>query len=457
MVITRLFPHQKDIVKFCIDKPYFGIFADYGTGKTLCVLKMVDILKIRKTLVISTKTAIESTWVDEIREHTDFQYTMLTGLKDQRIKNLYFGLRKSSRDKPVIFLINLDGVKTICNSLIQADFDMIIVDESTKIKSPNTVRTRSIWHLGAQAPIKGILTGFPVTESLGDLYSQIKYLDNGYNLGNSWHAFMGKYFVKFRYHQIIKKKSIKEIVAKIKPFCIRVSDDVIKLPPRIMKKIMVDITDQQSDLLNQLNSEFRLEFGNVKIDTMYIFALINKSMQICNGFIQGETIVKNGKKIKPPIETVDTEKDKILLEVLEEIGKKRKVVVWFPFIWPLLKVEMLLKRFGYRVLTIHGSVGNINLIINQFQYGNYDVLLASLKKAAESITLSKCMYGIYYGNLHSGGIRGNSMARIRRIGTKFNSIMYIDLLVKGTIELDILNCLNSKQDLVTQLKGKFNE
>lgn len=457
MVITKLFPHQRDIVNFCIDKPYFGIFADYGTGKTLCVLKLIDELKIRKTLVISTKTAIESTWVDEIREHTDFQYTMLIGSRDKRVKNMYFGLKKSGKDRSIIFLINLDGVKTICNSLIQADFGMIIVDESTKIKSASAIRTRSICHLGLRAPIKGILTGFPITESLGDLYSQIKFLDNGYTFGDSWHAFMERYFIKFKYKRIIKKKAVDEIINRIKPFCIRVSDDVIKLPPRIMKKIIVDVTNQQADLLNQLNSEFRLEFGKVKFDTMFIFALINKSLQICNGFIQGETIKKDKKKISPPVEVVDTEKDKVLLEILEEIGKRRKVVIWFTFIWPLLKVEMLLKKFGYRVLTIHGNVNNINLTVNKFQYGNYDILLASLKKAAESITLTKCMYGIYYTNSYSSEARSNSMARIRRIGTKFNSIMYIDLCTRGTIEEDVLNCLKAKQDLVTLLKNKFNE
>ncbi len=61
MIYTKLLQHQQDIMKFIVDKPYFGIFAKYGSGKTLCALSYINFHKIKKVLIVSTKTSIK-TW-----------------------------------------------------------------------------------------------------------------------------------------------------------------------------------------------------------------------------------------------------------------------------------------------------------------------------------------------------------------------------------------------------------
>ena len=48
MIYTKLMPHQVKIVKFIKNKKYWGIFADYGTGKTLCALTYIELNKLRK-------------------------------------------------------------------------------------------------------------------------------------------------------------------------------------------------------------------------------------------------------------------------------------------------------------------------------------------------------------------------------------------------------------------------
>jgi SNF2 family DNA or RNA helicase len=480
-IYTKLMPHQELILDFIKDKKYFGIFAEYGTGKSLTALAFIEKHNIRKTLVISTKTSVQSTWPQEIKKHTNFKLALLIGNKQQKLTTLYHGLRvsmssagyyNSSTSNNIVFLINFDGVKNIFNELLQADFDFIVIDESTKIKSSKTMRTKVLWALGKNIDKKCIMTGFPITENISEIYSQIKFLDNGETFGNSHFNFMEKYFNRIGYKYVAKKKGIDDILQSIKPFCIRVSGDVLKLPPKVYIPKVIEATEQQRKLLDDLNSTFKLEFGKVSIDTQYVFTLINKSLQICDGFIQtkvpksdalGNSVFRKNDKgeeyrvMENILEPLLTNKDEELLELIEEIdARKNKIIVWFNHIFPLEKMERLITKMGYKPLTLYGETEDVNGVVNKFQFGKHNVLLATQKKASASITLTNCKYAIYYSTNWSYDERYNSEARIYRKGSeKHDSIVYTDLVTKDTVEDLVFKCLREKKNLVDVLKVQF--
>lgn len=450
--------HQKSIVEFTVPKPYFGIFAEYGTGKTLCALAYVDFHRFRKTVVVSTKTSVQSTWPVEINKHTDFNYVILVGSRKQKLNALYLGLQKSmlsegryhsSHRKTTVFLVNFDGIKNIFNELVQADMDCIIVDESTKIKSPKTERTQVLWKLSQSIDRRAVMTGFPITENLCDIYAQIKFLDQGETFGNSYYAFVNRYFSKIAFKVLPKSFANKEILKKIKPFCIRVSGSALKLPPKVYKEVAIELTATQKRLLDEFNDTFQLEFGKVKIDTQYIFSLINKSLQICDGFVTDE---------KKNTAAIPTNKDTALLEVLDEIDiKHNKVIIWAAFRFSVAKIEKILVRLGYRVLTLTGSTKNVDKVINTFQHkSQFNILIATQKKAAESITLTACNHAIYYSNNWSYDLRANSEARIYRKGSeRHKHVVYTDLVTQDSVENNVLQCLKKKKNLINILKTEF--
>lgn len=454
---TKLMDHQKTMVKFANKKKFVALFAEYGVGKTLCALTHIHLKNFQKTLVVSTKLSIQSTWPDEIKKHTNLKYVVLVGTSAQKKAKLEYGVRISkiqgnsyhaSKICPVIFLVNYDGIKNISPELIEAEFDFIVLDESTKIKSHTTNRTKVLWALGKLIPNRMIMTGFPVTEALYDIYAQIKFLDEGETFGKSYYGFLDKYFVKTGPKYVPKRSSVKEILISIKSFCIRITNAHLNLPPKIYKTIKLEQTFQQIKLFKQLDDLFAVEFGKIKFETEYIFALIAKSLQICDGFIQHEG----------NIETVNTNKDAALLGLMEEIDVgKNKVIIWCSFRFSVAKIQMYLKKFGYNTLTLTGSTKDVAHVVNKFQNSKkYNILIATQKKAAESINLTNCRYAIYYSNPWSYDLRGNSEARIRRKGSeKHSSIMYIDLATKDSIDLKVLRCLKGKKDLVDVLKKEF--
>ena len=354
MIKTKPFAeHQSLIVNFCSDKEetkeYAAIFAGYGSGKTWCALCIIEKRKFRKILVIATNLAIDTTWCDEIRMHSDFRFCVLRGTAKQRVNLLEFAMGQlndpsrfghyHAKNTPMLFLINYDGVKSIYYELQQAGFDAIFLDESTKIKTFDSERTKAIYAISEEIPFRSIMTGFPITENLAEIYSQIKFLDRGKVFGESFYAFLHRFFVRLGMKQVIKKKGIKQIIDLISPFCI-VVPDTIKIP-KVYKKISLELTEEQAGLLNRLMDTFKLELGKVKIDTQYIFTLISKSLQICDGFVQHieyEYVEENGKRVRTNkklsenLEIVDTNKDEALIEVLDAIDiSKNKVVIWCAF------------------------------------------------------------------------------------------------------------------------------
>ena len=109
------------------------------------------------------------------------------------------------------------------------------------------------------------------------------------------------------------------------------------------------------------------------------------------------------------------------------------------------------------MLTLSGETDDPGAVVKTFQHSSrHDILVATLKKASESITLTSSRNAIYYSNNWSYDLRGNSEARIRRKGSeKHSHITYTDLYIKDSVEQLVYECLRSKENIVKRLKKYF--
>ena len=250
-----------------------------------------------------------------------------------------------------------------------------------------------------------------------------------------------------------KKNKVKELLQKLQTFCIHRTNASLKLPPKIYKKVDIEMTPQQKKLLEDFKATFRLELDKVKIDTQYIFALITKSLEICDGYV---------KDADGNVAVIPTNKDEALIDILDEIDARdyrHKVVIWCAHRFSIRKVERYLHRLKYGVLSLTGATEDENRVVQAFQHDKrYTILLATQKKAAESVTLTAGRYGLYYSNTWSYDLRANSEARIRRKGSEgHESIVYTDLVTTGTIEEKVYTCLRNKGNLIAELKEQFRK
>ena len=72
---------------------------------------------------------------------------------------------------------------------------MMVIDESTTIKSPVALRTKAICKLSTMVKYRRILTGSPVTKSPLDLYTQCAFLSKALLGFESYYTFRARYAV----------------------------------------------------------------------------------------------------------------------------------------------------------------------------------------------------------------------------------------------------------------------
>ncbi|RLA00732.1 MAG: hypothetical protein DRQ47_09110, partial [Gammaproteobacteria bacterium] len=229
-----LFINQQKTIDKAIDLPYFADFSDAGTGKTRSALELFSRKRVAhpgKLLVITTKSTMQAAWGATIKEF---------------FPNLTYSIAVPPRRLPTItqattdvVITNHDGVKDLITPgfTLPAEYTYLIVDESTAFKNPNSKRTKALLKI---APLfttfRMVMTGTPTSNSLLDIFTQIKVLDGGKHLGANYYAFRNvittieNNYTPFKKY-IVKSGAEKAIGNTLRPISIRnIFEECISIP-----------------------------------------------------------------------------------------------------------------------------------------------------------------------------------------------------------------------------------
>lgn len=173
----------------------FGFLFEMGCGKTLTAIAVAGTLyqakRIRKVLIVAP-TSVCSVWPKEFDDFAAFPHIVkvMLGTKQQRLKQLQ-DLHDFPREALRVAVINYESTwrEGIFEKLAEFDADLIIADESQRIKTHDAEQSKAMHQLGDKAPFKLILSGTPVQNNALDLYSQYRFLDP---------MVFGKNFYQFR-------------------------------------------------------------------------------------------------------------------------------------------------------------------------------------------------------------------------------------------------------------------
>lgn len=130
----------------------------------------------------------------EISKFADYDYNVesITGSTMSKRKAKLISLCHKLGLK--VAIINYEATWRMEKELNVYKPDIIICDESQKIKNPTASQSKTLHRLGAKANYKMILTGTPVQNSPMDIFSQWKFLDPNI-FGLSFYAFRNRYAV----------------------------------------------------------------------------------------------------------------------------------------------------------------------------------------------------------------------------------------------------------------------
>lgn len=232
--------YQKEDVQLLITNEYAALFNEMGLGKTTTILETFRILKaagvVKNMLVCTLEKIANVTWPNEIRKWEQF--------KDLSFVSLHGPYKEDFARRPDIdiFLCPFDSLLWL--PAIREQFDMVVVDESSKIKDRKAFRTRACCFFGERAKRRYAMSGTPNGQNvIEDLFTQYLFLDGGNALGKNYGAFHGR-FMEGSGRNSQPKKGAEERVRALTGHFTRSRTKAsvgIELPPLTERTIRVDI------------------------------------------------------------------------------------------------------------------------------------------------------------------------------------------------------------------------
>lgn len=499
---TKPMPHQEDGLAASDKKRNFAFFAEQGTGKTWMTLADGERCyiqeKIEAMLIIAPK-GVHVNWVKrEIAAHLEVPticYTWRgkpTSKKAHKLLDDFFQPWCLTERRPLMVLaMNIDAVKTedgynTCVEFLNTFECMMVVDESTRIKNPNSVRTKKIIKLGRSAKARRILSGTPMPKAPSDLFSQFDFLKPGLLGTDSYFSFMSEYACLLERDdpemiaiiqnmarppkgtpQIVKKdelgrpmfKNLERLNKMMAPHVFRVRKaDVLKdLPPKSYKPIYFELTSKQRAVYAELEDEYKYLFedsdsGITEDMSFQAIAARTKMKQVTSGFINiyGEAV------LMPPEDNPRMAAFKDLVETFTEVGAG-PVIVWAIYSEELHQIDAYLKANGFTTGVYDGSTSDKERerIIDEFQEGKIDYFLGNASAAGIGLTLTASSETVYYSTSYDNELRLQSEDRNHRIGTK-RVVTYYDLIGENTIDEEIMRSLDAKNAMASiVVDGKY--
>lgn len=459
-VNAELFQHQvraanMAMIQFAAKQPAgFGLLFEMGCGKTLTAIAIMGALYIRREItrvLVVTPTSVCSVWPHDLEAFAafPFQASVLLGEKEKRLEALSkLTDYPETANRLLVAVINYEATHRdgIFEALQDYDADLIICDESQRIKNPRAEQSKAVQKLGDAARFRLILSGTPVQNSVVDLYSQYRFLDPAV-FGTNFYTFRNRYCQMGGYggHEITGYQHMDELVKKEHSIALRVTKaECLDLPDETFVRRYVRLEPDACRLYDQIAqaSCAALESGG-HVTAATVLTRLLRLMQLTGGFVQEDEADRPS--------AISTAKLDALEDILDDyvLESGHKLVIFARFQAEILAIIGLLHKKRIRHGCIYGDIPmeQRGAVVEDFQQ-NPDtmVFVAQIQTAGLGITLHAASAAVFYSLDFNYANYAQALARIHRIG-QAHPVTYIHLLAEHTIDDQVLDALERKEDL----------
>jgi len=466
---TKLYPYQKEGVRFAARAGRAIIADEMGLGKTVQAIATAELLRREGfvgNVLILCPTTLKYQWKREIERFTDTTVLVVEGTPDRRREQL---------ESDAFFKV------ASYNSMVDVPLksvDMLILDEVQRLKNWNTQISRAARRIVARYAL--ILSGTPLENRLEELYSIVELVDQ-YLLA-PFYLFRDKYIVIDGQGRTIGYRNLSDIGQRMRKVMIRrrKADVELQLPPRIDKNLFVPMTEQQMDahhdlklhaarlvakwhrqhFLSELDRRqllLTLQQMRMTCDSLYVLdehsrydTKVEEVMNIldeCGVTINGEGVVHpDNNSLSMNSRDVD-DKDSTVSRETTAIDSP-KVVIFSQWERMTRLVAQELERSGVEFVYLHGNVPvrERKERVDAFQTDDAIRVFLSTDAGSTGLNLQAANVLINLDMPWNPAILEQRIGRIHRIGQQ-RGVEVINLISAGTIEEDMLSRLRFKSSL----------
>ncbi|TXF87131.1 DEAD/DEAH box helicase [Neolewinella aurantiaca] len=407
---------------------------DMGLGKTIQALAVLTERAAGGPALVIAPASVIRNWRTETER---FAPTLTPKLiaSAAEAKEVIAGLMPGD-----IALLSFGLLTYISESLLEANFHTLVVDEAQAIKNPTTQRARVVRDLPADWKVA--TTGTPIENNLAELWSLFRFLNPG--LFGSYARFRQQYETPIVKHQDEARAEQLRRIAR--PFILRRrKDDVLKeLPPKTEIVRTVEPGPEEKSLYEALRRKALRDIDDA--DQMKRrFVVLQQLTQLRQAACHPKLLNKKSKVPSAKLVAVG--------ETIQEIlAGGHKALVFSQFVGHLKLVEKWVKseKISYQYLDGSTPGKTRQKRVEAFQDGEGELFLISLKAGGTGLNLTAADYVLHLDPWWNPAVEDQASDRAHRMGQQ-NPVTVYRFVSEGTIEEQILELHAAKRDLADRL------
>lgn len=410
---------------------------DMGLGKTVQVLALLDSTERSRPSLIVVPRSLIFNWKQEAARFTP-RLRILDHTGIERISQW------SEIEKHDVILTTYGTLRRDAPRLKDIRFDTVILDEAQAIKNATTENAKAARLIKADHRLA--LTGTPVENRIGDLWSLFEFLNPGL-LGTA---------TVFR-NEIAptngpkpaaasSDNSIRMLSKALRPFLLRRTKEQVarELPSKTEQTIYCELEAKQRRLYDELREHYRAALLG-RIDKMGI----GKSrMQILEALLRlRQAACHPGLIDKQRAEEPSAKLDSLIPQIAELVEEGHKALVFSQFtsFLDILRTRLDKERLVYEYLD--GRTRDREAPVRRFQADDgCSLFLISLKAGGLGLNLTSAEYVFLLDPWWNPAIEAQAIDRTHRIGQNRNVFAY-RLIARDTVEEKILELQKTKREL----------
>jgi len=419
-----------------------GVLADdMGLGKTVQVLALLALEKARGGLngpaLVVAPTSLMTNWFNEAQRFApELKVLVLHG---------------SARKQNFAVIAEHDLVLTTYpliardhEVLLSREWHIAVLDEAQTIKNPNAATTR--WLRGIKAKHRFCLTGTPMENHLGELWSIMTFANPGHlgdkaNFARQWRTPIEKRGDTAR---------AAALAQRVKPFLLRRTKEEVapELPSKSEIIESVVLEGSQRDLYDSIRLSMSekvrraiRERGLAKSHIIVLEALLRLRQACCHPALL---------KLDDGVEHPAAKLDRLMEMVLELLSEGRKILVFSQFTSMLALIRARFEASGISYSLLTGETRDRKSVIDGFQGGATDVFLISLKAGGVGLNLTAADTVIVFDPWWNPAVEEQAIDRAHRIG-QHKAVFVYRLVAVGTIEEKMDELKARKRELADSL------
>lgn len=452
--------HQKRAFWFSMGLKGTMLALDMGCGKTKIAVDLIVNSGSKKVLIICPHRVIK-VWPKEFHKHSDEDYDIVeieSGTLNSKIAKAEAGY--NAQEKTIV-VVNYEsawrnpvyqeyrtktgkvkkrvvGYTDFAEWIHKQHWDMIILDESHKIKQFDGKAAQFCHTLENYAPKRACLTGTPLAKGPLDAWSQYRFLDSSVFGKNYW-AFREHYAIMGVWgdNQVVGYKNQEEFTEKFYSIAYRVmADDVQDLPEILHIPMYFELGARAKKLYRAAEDDMSVAIGEEHVNTAIVLTKLLRCQQITSGYLPTE----NGDV------QVDTGKLELVEEILDDLSEDKPVVICTRFTSDLDGIKKVAEKLGRTYGEISGR-DTSGLDDKAELKDGVQICGVNIQAGGTGIDLTKAHHGICYSVGYSLADYEQFLKRMHRPGQE-NDVKIWHLVAENSVDEKVYQSLTNKKQVI---------